>query len=168
MNDQTNLNHGLVLIGIGSNLNPEDNIQKALELLSSLVSIIQVASIWQTPAVGSDGPDYLNSAVLIKSNLNRDQLKSRVLTKIERELGRIRSTNKNADRTIDLDILMQNDSCLDEDLWSQAHVAVPAAEIYPDCINPQSGETLLQASRRLNSDRLFIKRIDLSSDFDEI
>jgi 2-amino-4-hydroxy-6-hydroxymethyldihydropteridine diphosphokinase len=153
----------LFLIGIGSNLDPEINIPKALQLLSAQVSILQVASIWQTSAVGSKGPDYLNSAVLIESQLTQEQLKSLILTKIEKELGRVRSTDKYADRTIDLDILMVDGTCLDEDLWSWAHVAVPAAEIYPDCINLQSGETLLQVSRRLSSGENTIKRIDLSN-----
>lgn len=152
----------LVLIGIGSNRDPEINIPKALQLLSAQVSVLQVASIWQTSAIGSDGPDYLNSAVLIESRLNLEQLKSLVLSKIEKELGRVRSTDKNADRTIDLDILIYDGTCLDEDLWCRAHVAVPAAEIYPDCINLQSGETLLQASKRLSSGEKRIKRVDLT------
>ncbi len=161
MSDQNNDQPDLILIGIGSNLDPEINIPKALQLLSAQVSVLQVASIWQTPAVGSEGPDYLNSAVLIESRLTQEQLKSLVLTKIEKELGRVRSTNKNADRTIDLDILMVDGTCLDEDLWSRAYVSVPAAEIYPDCINLKSGETLLQVSKRLSSGEKNIKRVDL-------
>jgi len=161
LSGQYNEQPDLILIGIGSNLDPEINIPKALQLLSAQVTILQVASIWQTPAVGSDGPAYLNSVVLIESPLTQEQLKSLVLTKIEKALGRVRSTDKNADRTIDLDIIMHAGICLDEDLWSRAHVAVPAAEIYPDCTNPRSGETLLQASKRLSSGENNIKRIDL-------
>ncbi len=161
MSDQNNEQPDLILIGIGSNLDPEINIPKALQLLSAQVSVLQVASIWKTPAVGSEGPDYLNSAILIESRLTQGQLKSLVLTKIEKELGRVRSTNKNADRTIDLDVLIFDGTCLDEDLWSRAYVAVPAAEIYPDCINLRSGETLLQASKRLSYGENNIKRVDL-------
>jgi len=165
LSGQNNKQPDLILIGIGSNLDPEINIPKALQLLSALVSVLQVASIWQTPAVGSEGPDYLNSAVLIKSRLTQEQLKSIVLTKIEKELGRVRTTDKNADRTIDLDILMHHGNCLDEDLWSRAHVAVPAAEIYPNCINLQTGETLLQVSKRLSSGEKIIRKVDLFKDF---
>ncbi len=161
MSGHNNEQPGLILIGIGSNLDPETNIPKALKLLSAQVSVLQVASIWQTSAVGSEGPDYLNSAVLIESHLTQEQLKSLILTKIEKELGRVRSSNKYTDRTIDLDILMVDGRCIDEELWSRAHVAVPAAEIYPDCINLQSGETLLQVSRRLRSGENIKKGIDL-------
>jgi len=74
----------------------------------------------------------------------------------------LRSVDKSADRTIDLDILMYDGICLDDDLWIQAHVAFPAAEIFPDCANPQSGETLRQAALRLASDEILCKRTDLS------
>ena len=162
MSDQSNLKPILALIGIGSNVNPEDNLHLALVRLSEQVSIQQLASIWQTPAVGSDGPDYLNSAVLIESFLDLDHLKHHILSGIEHDLGRLRSDDKSADRTIDLDILMYDGACLDGDLWNQAHVAVPAAEILPVCTNPQSGETLSQAALRLISGKSFSKRTDLS------
>lgn len=152
----------LALIGIGSNIDPEENLQRALDRLSGQVSIQQLSTIWQTPAVGSDGPDYLNLAVLIESHLSLDELKTRFLSGIEQDLGRLRSDDKSADRSIDLDILMYDGTCLDEDLWSQAHVAVPASEIFPDCINPRSGETLSQAALRLISGKIFHKRTDLS------
>ena len=162
LSGQSNQKPILALIGIGSNINPEDNLQQAMDKLSEQVSIKQLASIWQTPAVGSDGPDYLNSAVLIESFLNLDHLKNHLLSGIEHAQGRLRSDDKNSDRTIDLDILMYDGACLDDDLWNQAHVAVPAAEIFPDCTNPQSGETLRQAALRLISDKEFFKRTDLS------
>ena len=159
---QSNHKPILALIGIGSNIEPEDNLQRSLDRLSEQVSIRQLASIWQTPAAGSDGPDYLNSAVLIESFLSLDQLKTNLLSVIEHDLGRLRSDDKSADRTIDLDILMYDGICLDDDLWIQAHVAVPASEIFPDCANPQSGETLSQAALRLVSGENFYKRTDLS------
>ena len=162
LSGQSNQKPILALIGIGSNIDPEDNLQRALDRLSEQVSIQQLASIWQTPAVGSDGPDYLNSAILIESFLSLDHLKTHLLSVIEHNLGRSRSDDKSADRTIDLDILMYDGICLDDDLWSQAHVAVPAAEIFPDCANPRSGETLIQAALRLISGENFYKRTDLS------
>jgi len=162
LSGQSNQKPILALIGIGSNIDPEDNLRQAMAKLSEKVSIQQLASIWQTPAVGSDGPDYLNSAVLIESFLNLDQLKNHLLSGIENALGRLRSNDKNSDRTIDLDILIYDGAFLDDDLWNQAHIAVPAAEIFPNFTNPQSGETLSQAAFRLISDKTFFKRTDLS------
>jgi len=150
-----------VLISLGSNIEPEKNLPLALKMLAEGSLILNTASIWQTPAIGSDGPDYLNTAVLMESHLPLDQLKVQLLLAIEGKLGRIRTTNKNADRTIDLDILMYDGQCRDEELWSQAHIAVPASELLPDCTHPQSGETLTHAAQRLSAGSSFIKRTDL-------
>ena len=87
MNDPINNQKKEVLIGIGSNLNPEQNIIAALKLLDKLTSLKQIATIWQTPAVGSEGPDYLNTAALIETNLTPEQFKLEVITSIESQAG---------------------------------------------------------------------------------
>ena len=152
-----------MLISLGSNIEPEKNLPLALKMLAEGSLILNTASIWQTPAIGSDGPDYLNAAVLILIHLPLDQLKVQLLSTIEGKLGRIRTTDKNADRTIDLDVMMYDGECRDDELWSQAHVAVPASELLPDCTHPQSGETLTHAAQRLAAGSSFIKRTDLMS-----
>ena len=159
MKDQ--LNNIQYLIGVGSNIDPENNIKHALHLISDHATILKKASIWQTPAVGNHGPDYLNTAVLIESSYSLDDINKLVLSKIEDQLGRVRYKDKNADRTIDLDVIMHDGSCIDEDLWYQAHVAVPASEILPDCKNPQSGELLSQVAEELIRDSTSIRRTDL-------
>lgn len=137
------------LIGIGSNLNPEENIKEALRFLSDLVTIRKISAVYQSPAVGSSGPDYLNSAVLIETDLPLELLQKNVLSSIENQLKRVRSSNKYMDRTIDLDVLIFNQTVLDPELWTQAHVAVPAADIYPNYSNPETGEKISQAAERL-------------------
>ena len=155
------INNIQYLIGVGSNIDPENNIKHALHLISDHVTVLKIASIWQTPAVGSQGPDYLNTAVLIESSYSLGDIKNLVLSKIENQLGRVRYEDKNADRTIDLDVIMHDGSCIDEDLWYQAHVAVPASEILPDCKNSQSGESLSQVAEELVRGSTFIRRTDL-------
>jgi len=140
----------LALIGLGSNIDPDRNLPVALDLLSELTHIIQRSSIWKTRAVGSSGPDYLNAAALIKTSLSYEELKSDVLSVIETQLGRVRSANKYMDRTIDLDVLVFNGYEMDPELWTQAHVAVPAAQLLPDLRNTETGETLAASSKRLS------------------
>ena len=163
MSAQNNPGRNLELISLGSNIDPEKNLSLALKMLADEVVLLKQSSIWQTPAVGSNGPDYLNAAVLIQSTLSPDSLKDQILSTIELKLGRIRTNNKNEDRLIDLDIVMVDGKCLDEDLWNQAHVAVPASELIPDCKNPQSGETLSQAAQRLFPGDTSFVRVDISS-----
>lgn len=140
----------LALIGLGSNIEPGRNLTAALDLLSELTQLIERSSIWKTRAVGSSGPDYLNAAVLIKTDLSYEKLKSDILSEIETQLGRVRSSDKYMDRTIDLDVLVFNDKQIDPELWTQAHVAVPAAQVMPDLRNQETGETLDVSSKRLS------------------
>ena len=149
MKEQNKQGTNHVLIGSGSNLNPDQNISEALRLLGSQVSIRNVSSIYQSPAVGSDGPDYLNSAVLIETDSSLDMLRKNILYPIENQLKRIRSSDKYMDRTIDLDVLIYNQTVTDPDLWTQVHVAVPASELLPEFKNPITGEIISQAAKRL-------------------
>ena len=151
----------MVLIGLGSNIDPEKNIAAALNSLQELVCLKKRAAIWQTPAVGSGGSDYLNTAVLVETNFELFQFKVSVLSKIENDLGRIRVSDLYADRTIDLDILIFGDQIVDNEIWYQPHVTIPAAEILPDFVHPDTGESLSQAANRILPGIHFIERHDL-------
>ena len=153
------------LIAIGSNINPAENLQAALNLLSETVKISRLASIWQTPAVGSQGPDYLNTAILITDPPLLNILKNDILSRVEHSLGRIRTDDKNADRPIDLDVLIYRGVCLDNDLWEQAHITIPAAELLPVYMNHSTGESLSALSNRLWKKVNFILRDDLDISF---
>jgi 2-amino-4-hydroxy-6-hydroxymethyldihydropteridine diphosphokinase len=161
LNDTEPKDRHLALIGIGSNINPVDNIRRAVRLLSEQVPIISCSRVWQNPAIGSDGPDYLNAAIQIQTDMELEKLKDEVLLPLELELERVRIADKNADRTIDLDILTYDGMSLDEELWTQAHVSIPCAEILPHFRHPQTGETLKHAAERLFPEKGFFLRDDL-------
>jgi 2-amino-4-hydroxy-6-hydroxymethyldihydropteridine diphosphokinase len=150
-----------VIIGLGSNIYPEKNILAAISLLQTSFHEIKLASVWQSAAVGSDGKDFLNTAVLVNTSRDIKDIKHSLLLEIEHKLGRIRQKNKYADRTIDLDIIVYNNIILDPELWTQAHIAVPVAELIPDLQNPTNQETLAQASSRLMKKTRIILRPDV-------
>jgi 2-amino-4-hydroxy-6-hydroxymethyldihydropteridine diphosphokinase len=140
-----------VYIALGSNIQPEKNLPAAVKALGDAFGCLQArSSAWQTPAVGSDGPDFLNAVVLVESELTPGQLKFNVLRPLEEKMGRVRVADKNAPRTIDMDVLLYDDELMEEELWQQAHLAVPLAEIYPGYTNNESGESLEQVAERLN------------------
>jgi 2-amino-4-hydroxy-6-hydroxymethyldihydropteridine diphosphokinase len=113
-------------------MQPEKNLTLGLNILRNMVTISRLSSVWETPSVGSSGPDFLNLAVLITTPLKASELKAQVLRPLEKQLGRVRSTNKNAPRTFDVDIILFDGRLLDQNLWSYAHRAIPVAEIVPD------------------------------------
>jgi 2-amino-4-hydroxy-6-hydroxymethyldihydropteridine diphosphokinase len=129
-------------LGLGSNINPEHNLQIAVSRLQKCCPISKISHVYKTHAEGSNGPDFLNAVLLVKSFLDPDDLKKEVLQGIENTLGRKRTTDKNAPRTIDLDVLLQNNMILDPNIWSRVYIAVPLAELVPNLKDEFSGHTL--------------------------
>lgn len=139
-----------VCLMLGSNINPEENIQRALRKLEQIFPVEGVSAVWETPAIGSAGPNFLNVAMVISTLLDPRTLKERVLRPLEARLGRQRTADKNAPRTLDIDIIAWNAVILDHDVWHHAHLAVPVAELLPCYQSDETGELLEQAARRLS------------------
>src|SRR4030042_3299891 len=125
----------LAILLLGSNIDPAVNLKKALELLNCSLLITKYSRIWVTEAVGNKGPNFLNTAVEVKTSLTSDQLKEKIVSPIEIGLGRIRTSDKYAPRTIDVDIIIFNGKVLDENLWNNVFIALPVSEIFPDLTN---------------------------------
>jgi 2-amino-4-hydroxy-6-hydroxymethyldihydropteridine diphosphokinase len=136
---------------LGSNINPEKNINKAIHRLLQEFKFLKSSQIWDTEAIESDGPDFLNTAIVIETSFLENELKYKVLRKIEKELGRVREENKSAPRTIDLDIILFDDQVVDQDLWNRSFIASPISELFPDLQQPSNKRTLLQVAKKLRS-----------------
>jgi 2-amino-4-hydroxy-6-hydroxymethyldihydropteridine diphosphokinase len=109
------------------------------------------------PVGTTNQPNFLNAAAWVETDLGAAAFKREVLELIEEELGRVRTADKNAARTIDLDITLFNDQVLDiehrhipdPDLLRYAHVAVPVADLAPQVRHPETGQTLQQIADSL-------------------
>ena len=140
-----------VYIGIGSNVDPERNIIAALRLLKERVRVIAVSSFYLTEPLGSPGaPRFYNGAIKIETDTNPRELKFGVLRHIEKTLGRTRTEDRYAPRTIDLDILLYGDLVArepdlmipDPDIPVRPFLAVPLLELQTDLVLPDSGRRL--------------------------
>jgi len=136
-------------LSLGSNIAPERNLAIALSELKSQFSVLAVSHFWQTSAVGSDGPDFINAAILVSSFQAPQWLKEQIIRPLETRLGRVRTQDKNAPRPIDVDIVVKGDQPYDDNLWNFVHLAAPVAELLPDLRSPWTGERLENAARRL-------------------
>lgn len=139
------------IILIGSNLQPQENIKDCLLLLMDKVTVVDRSQIWKTKSFGSEGPDFLNIAIRIRTNLNKNQLKESILHKIEKKLERVRLPDKNAPRTIDLDIVIFNNEILDNELWNKVFIALPVSELEPNLTSPISSRDLKEIAIVLKS-----------------
>jgi 2-amino-4-hydroxy-6-hydroxymethyldihydropteridine diphosphokinase len=147
------MNHSVYLI-LGSNIEPEKNTLQAIRLLSRKCNLVKVSSTWETIAVGSDGPNFLNTALLIESPLCAEEFKSTIIGSLEKQLGRIRTADKNAPRTIDLDIIIYDQTLLEPALWKKAFIAIPMAELVPEYPHPEGKETLKEFIRQFEGQNL--------------
>jgi len=138
----------LAYLLLGSNIQPVDNLRRAASLVDSIFPIQRLSNAWETPAVGAGGPNFLNAALLVHVPGNPAWLAQKVLRPLEARLGRVRTADKNAPRTIDLDIIVWDEQVIDQAFSHCAHIAVPLAEIAPD-FWPTHGERLRQTAARL-------------------
>ena len=150
------------IIGLGSNVEPERHLGEAVRALraAAALDVLAVSSAWATPAVGPAGqPPFLNAAVLVATTLPAPVLRSEVLRPIESALGRVRTEDRYAPRTIDLDLVTYGTGRLhidgreipDPDLAFQAFLAVPAAEVAPGWLHPVTGVPLARLAADLLS-----------------
>lgn len=139
----------MAYLSLGSNIQPERHLVRAIELLQNHGTIPEISSAWESESVGAEGPNYLNACLLLVTPLMPEPLKERVLHPIEIELGRKRSANKFAPRTIDLDLVLFDGQSCDDKYWEQAFVVVPLAEILPEYRNPLTQEEISASAARL-------------------
>lgn len=132
-----------VFLGLGSNVNPHKNLRSCLTYLETKFGSLDYSPVYASPAVGFDGPPFLNMAVKIKTNLQARGLRD-WLRQLEDAHGRDRSQPRFSDRDLDVDILLFGNRIQDKDgiklprdeILEQAYVLKPLADIAPRLRHP--------------------------------
>jgi len=152
-----------VIISVGSNIEKERHLPEVIRLLRRHhnIEVRDVSRFYESEAVGgaTDAPPFFNAVVVARTDLGPEKLRDE-LRAIERVLGRVRTADKNAPRTIDLDVVYYADLVKDFGEWevpdpqatSAAHIAVPLAEVAPEWVDPRTGQTAFDAMLSLNGD----------------
>jgi 2-amino-4-hydroxy-6-hydroxymethyldihydropteridine diphosphokinase len=144
-------------LSLGSNISPESNLEEALRRLRFHGTVGKVSGLWESHAIGSPGPNFLNICVEYSATLSADELKRGIANRIEADMGRERSSDLSAPRTIDIDILMVDDKPMNLERWNHPFVLLPLAELLPEYIHPTEGLPLSAAARKAG-DRIWIVR----------
>jgi dihydroneopterin aldolase/2-amino-4-hydroxy-6-hydroxymethyldihydropteridine diphosphokinase len=130
-------------IGIGSNIEPAKNTIVALRSLARQTHVTAVSMVYCTSALGRpEQSDYFNCVAEIETDAPPAELKRGILRTIETKLGRERSDDKYAPRTIDLDLIIYGDLVVDEegiklpdpDIMERPFLAIPLFELAPDLV----------------------------------
>jgi 2-amino-4-hydroxy-6-hydroxymethyldihydropteridine diphosphokinase len=132
-----------VYLSLGSNVDPEKNLRAAIAELRAQFGAIDVSPAYRYPAVGFEGPDFLNLAAGIDTGLEPQALND-WLHALEDRHGRRRDVPRYSSRTLDVDIVLYGDRIIDgaKNLQvpraelMQAFVLQPLADIASDAIHP--------------------------------
>ena len=112
----------IVILGLGSNLNPLENLRQAILEIRKIdqIKILKCARIYESQALLKEGSPanwnqpFLNSGLLCEvTSLNPEELLIQ-LKKIEKKMGRI-SLEKWSPRVIDIDILFIENEVVNTD-----------------------------------------------------
>ncbi|HLP06452.1 MAG TPA: 2-amino-4-hydroxy-6-hydroxymethyldihydropteridine diphosphokinase [Paludibacter sp.] len=103
------------LIMLGSNINPVENIETAMEKLTEHFEIVSISSVEITQPVGAYYKNtFHNQALKILSVETADETKA-IFKQIEIEMGRTPESKKNGDIPIDIDLIFWNKTLLHRD-----------------------------------------------------
>jgi 2-amino-4-hydroxy-6-hydroxymethyldihydropteridine diphosphokinase len=136
-------------LSLGSNEQPEHYLEIAVQALRDNFNNVIVSDWVQTTAVGFEGPDFINGAAIIETDLDVYQL-NEWLHALEDANGRRRDVPRFSNRTLDIDIIFFDDLILQgpgnlqipRPELKHTFVLGPLAQIAPDYINPETGISL--------------------------
>ncbi|MEC7772612.1 MAG: 2-amino-4-hydroxy-6-hydroxymethyldihydropteridine diphosphokinase [Bacteroidota bacterium] len=149
-----------VYLSLGSNLgNRLANLQKAIfRLQEKAGKILDISSVYETPALGFEGDQFLNIVVSVLTPLAPLELLGTIL-QIERDFGRIRSVDGGyTSRTLDIDIIYYGNEIINNDdlviphpnMQHRKFVLKPLSDIAPQFYHPvlhKDTRNLLQECR---------------------
>lgn len=152
-----------IYLSLGTNLGDRPaNLQKSLAYLQHGVEVTAVSALYETEPWGiTDQPAFLNMCVALQTDLPPHELLC-LCQSIEAKVGR-RLTYKWGPRLIDIDILFYDDQIIGDEtltiphpfVGERAFVLAPLADIAPDYVHPQTGETVVQMLAQMYSTAVY-------------
>jgi len=154
-----------IYLGIGSNIDPKENLELALSELQKRFGELVKSSVYRSKAYGFDGDEFLNMVVALDSGLTPIEVHAK-LEEIQGVAGRNREARGYASRTLDIDLLLYDDLVVDEppirlprpDVLRFSFVLGPLAEIAPELQHPETHQSYQEHWNNFDSDSHPISR----------
>ena len=136
-----------VFAGIGSNLHPERNLRIAVAELQRRFGNVMLSPVYRNPAVGFEGPDFLNLVAGFDTNRTPAELTAE-FEKIHELTGRQRGSDRFETRELDIDLLLYGDLIAEQpplpraDVLDYAFALKPLCDIAPRLVHPVTGREI--------------------------
>ena len=143
-----------ILIGIGSNLQPESHVPAAFRALVRRFPGLRYSTFYLTrPLKSRKQPPFVNGVAHALTELTASEVLAH-LAAVEEQEGRVRDpADRFAARTLDLDLLLYDHLVSADlklpapDLLARDFVLLPAVELLPRWRHPRNGRTLAVLAR---------------------
>jgi 2-amino-4-hydroxy-6-hydroxymethyldihydropteridine diphosphokinase len=156
-------------VALGSNLGDRRaHLAAAVAALERTpgIEVVAMSALYETEPVGPPQGRYLNAVVRLRTGLAPDALLERLL-EIESAEGRRRGPERNAPRSLDLDLLLYADlerrgpalELPHPRLAERAFVLEPLCDLAPDLVHPALGASVAELARRVR-DPSAVRRLD--------
>jgi len=142
-----------VYFSIGSNKgNRSGLINEAIDKIDIIIGkVVLKSSIYETKSWGFNSNNFYNICILLESTLTPELILNKILT-IEKDMGRLKTTDKYSDRCIDIDILFFDNMIVNSKSLEIPHpriqlrkfVLTPMLELTPDLIHPILNKSIRQ------------------------
>lgn len=157
-----------ILLGLGSNVDPENNLAQGIHALRALDAQLTCSPVYQSRAEGFDGDDFLNLVVLLDFEISLEQLSTGIAS-IEERFGRDRNEPRFSAKTLDIDILLFNNlvgqfgriTLPREEITANAFVLKPLADLSPDLIHPIEQVTISALWKNLGPAMQAVTALDI-------
>lgn len=158
-----------VYVAAGSNVNPLDNLRRALDELEQRFGALRISGAYRNRPVGFEGADFVNLVLGFASDRSLESIVTELHT-VEALCGRPRQAPKWGPRAMDLDVLLYGDAVGElagcvlprPDLVRRAYMLGPLAEIAPALRHPVLGRTMAELWREFPRNHHPLTRIELA------
>ena len=146
-----------VYVGVGSNIDPEANVRRAVAGLSMAFGPIECSRVYRSRSYGFDGPDFLNLVVRFSTDASSATVED-TLSVMEQEGGRS-GDRRGGSRTLDLDLLLYglrvaaHERLPREDVLAYPFVLAPLHDLVPSLPHPVTGISVDRAIEAMRAHR---------------
>jgi 2-amino-4-hydroxy-6-hydroxymethyldihydropteridine diphosphokinase len=132
-----------IFFGIGSNINPRENIFLALNEIKGKYTNTKISPVYQNKSAGFEGDDFFNLVVSCTTEMDVYEVQD-FIEHVHDLSGRKRGSGKFLSRTLDVDLLLYDQKVINnsrikiprDDILNYSFVLKPLMDIDPELIHP--------------------------------